>query len=684
MLAISDSDVAVEGLGLNIGVKGEGTTIGVYGNNVGVGPGVQGQTGTNGVGGVEGISNAPGGSGAGVLGWAMGTDVAGVRGASSSGPGVWGEGDTGVVAVGTTNGIHATGSTGVYADGTSYGVFADGSTRGVLALSDSGVAVEGLGLYIGVKGEGTTIGVYGNNVGVGPGVQGQTGTNGAGGVEGISNAPGGSGAGVLGWAMGTDVAGVRGASSSGPGVYGEGDTGVFADGAGVGAYGTASDADGVGLWGEGDGGVLGAGQEYGAFGAHGGTSGVGTIGTATGAGNAGVAGAANGPPGSYTWMTNSGVSGVNLADDGIGMIGANLATDGVGVAGRAGTDAGAGVAGSATLSFLSFVDDSGVSGVNDSETGYGVAGLNSATTGSAVGVLGQTSSDTGTGVLGAASSLTAFGVVGQNTGGAGSMGVFSNGDLGATGTKSFVQPHPTDASKEVRFVCLEGNESGTYFRGSARLEGGAVTIAVPEEFRMVTEAEGLTVQVTAMGPGALWVEEKSLETIVVRGEADVAFDYFVNGVRRGYADFEPIQPNVSYRPITAGVPYGAHHPEAIRDMLVANGTLNADLTPNAATAAAQGWTLQIVDEAGPRLESLDTAARTTSADATFARRDKMRALVEREHAEIEVPRPAEGADSPRPVDRAQLESVFEPRGGEELRSKLIDPARRELAEPSKR
>ena len=40
------------------------------------------------------------------------------------------------------------------------------------------------------------------------------------------------------------------------------------------------------------------------------------------------------------------------------------------------------------------------------------------------------------------------------------------------GIKSFVQPHPADASKEIRFVCLEGNESGTYFRGSGRVVGG--------------------------------------------------------------------------------------------------------------------------------------------------------------------------------------------------------------------
>jgi hypothetical protein len=112
------------------------------------------------------------------------------------------------------------------------------------------------------------------------------------------------------------------------------------------------------------------------------------------------------------------------------------------------------------------------------------------------------------------------------------------GDFAATGTKSFVAPHPDDAEREIWFVCLEGNEAGTYFRGNAALERGRARVPVPEEFRLVSEAEGLTVQLTPRGPGALWVESSSLDWIVVRGDADIAFDYLVNGVRRGYADFE--------------------------------------------------------------------------------------------------------------------------------------------------
>jgi len=117
------------------------------------------------------------------------------------------------------------------------------------------------------------------------------------------------------------------------------------------------------------------------------------------------------------------------------------------------------------------------------------------------------------------------------------------GDFVASGTKSFVEPHPLDPSKEIRFVCLEGNEVGTYFRGSAQLAGGVATIAVPEEFALVTAPEGLTVQLTPLGPGGeLWVAEKGLFQIEVRGARDVDFDYVVNGVRHGYADFAVVRP----------------------------------------------------------------------------------------------------------------------------------------------
>jgi hypothetical protein len=140
-------------------------------------------------------------------------------------------------------------------------------------------------------------------------------------------------------------------------------------------------------------------------------------------------------------------------------------------------------------------------------------------------------------------------------------------------------------------VCLEGDESGTYFRGSGRFVQGRATVDVPKSFRLVTEADGLTVQLTSRGRAQVWVESVDLDRIVVASDADVAFDYFVNGVRRGFAGHEPVQPNRMFVPQRRDEPYGAALPPAVRQMLVDNGILNPDFTPNEVTAARMGWPL---------------------------------------------------------------------------------------------
>lgn len=224
----------------------------------------------------------------------------------------------------------------------------------------------------------------------------------------------------------------------------------------------------------------------------------------------------------------------------------------------------------------------GVHGVSDSPNGRGVSGQDFSVRGSNYGVRGSTASPAG-------------------------YGVYSVGDYGGSGAKYFVQPHPYDPSKEIRFVCLEGNESGTYFRGSTQLIDGRAYIDVPEEFRLVTELDGLTIQVTAMGPNArLWVESKNLDRIVVRGNGNVEFDYFVNGVRRGFADLELTRENYAYVPEVRGVPFGTQYREAHRQILVENGILNPDFTPNEATAAMMGWTLRDPEP--------DELSRATSSD----------------------------------------------------------------------
>ena len=171
-------------------------------------------------------------------------------------------------------------------------------------------------------------------------------------------------------------------------------------------------------------------------------------------------------------------------------------------------------------------------------------------------------------------------------------GVYSDGDFGGNGAKYFVEPHPTDPTKEIRYVSLEGPESGTYFRGTSRTVNGVATIEVPESFRMVSDEANLTVVATPRGELALMACVKaSLDGIVIRSSKDVTFDYVVNGVRKAFVDHQPISENKDFVPrsatdpdFTKGLPA-----ESIR-RLKANGILNEDGTIRMDTAERLGWT----------------------------------------------------------------------------------------------
>jgi hypothetical protein len=129
---------------------------------------------------------------------------------------------------------------------------------------------------------------------------------------------------------------------------------------------------------------------------------------------------------------------------------------------------------------------------------------------------------------------------------------FRNGGVNygilSNGTKSFVQQHPTDASKSIIYAALEGGEAGTYYRGTAQLMNGAALVALPEHFSLGTEKEGLTVQVTPRGDcRGLYVAEVTTTYIVVRelqgGKSNARFDFFINGVRTGYTGFQVVVDN---------------------------------------------------------------------------------------------------------------------------------------------
>jgi hypothetical protein len=220
-----------------------------------------------------------------------------------------------------------------------------------------------------------------------------------------------------------------------------------------------------------------------------------------------------------------------------------------------------------------------------------------------VGVRGE--SGTGNGVVGLSHNIgvtgTAFtpagaifaqGRLGMNSGGAaGDYGVFAFGNYGGNGAKYFVEPHPTDPSRVIRYIALEGPEPGTYFRGRGKVERGIARIPVPEDFRMVTDAEGLTVQITPLGTMATSAVLKAdLNEIVIQASRSVEFYYLVQGVRRTHKHLvSPVGEGREFMPDSADAVMAEYLTEGQKRLLVENGTYRPDGTVNMETARRLGW-----------------------------------------------------------------------------------------------
>lgn len=168
--------------------------------------------------------------------------------------------------------------------------------------------------------------------------------------------------------------------------------------------------------------------------------------------------------------------------------------------------------------------------------------------------------------------------------------VYASGDYGGSGAKYFIEPHPSDASKVIRYISLEGPEAGTYFRGRARFERGLATIPVPDHFRMVTDEEGVTVQITPIGEMAsVAVLRVGLDAITVKSSRNVEFFYTVQGVRKTHKHLQPIVAGEEYAPASAKETMPESLTAAQKQLLIQNGTYNADGSINMETAVRLGW-----------------------------------------------------------------------------------------------
>jgi hypothetical protein len=113
------------------------------------------------------------------------------------------------------------------------------------------------------------------------------------------------------------------------------------------------------------------------------------------------------------------------------------------------------------------------------------------------------------------------------------------------GSVSFVQNHPDDPDKVVVYHAPESAEVNVYTRGSARLDHGIARIALDPTFAWTANPDiGLTAHLTPRGePVALAVTAVSTTELEVRGPAasNVAFDYWVTGLRIGFEEMPPVK-----------------------------------------------------------------------------------------------------------------------------------------------
>jgi len=115
-------------------------------------------------------------------------------------------------------------------------------------------------------------------------------------------------------------------------------------------------------------------------------------------------------------------------------------------------------------------------------------------------------------------------------------------------SKTFVIDHPKDKNKYLVHACLEGPESGVYYRGKGEIENGeSVTILLPDYVEAL--ATDFTVQITPIFKGKkmepLYTSEVENNSFTVYGE-NCKFFWLVQGKRDDIV-VEPLKKNVDVK-----------------------------------------------------------------------------------------------------------------------------------------
>lgn len=184
----------------------------------------------------------------------------------------------------------------------------------------------------------------------------------------------------------------------------------------------------------------------------------------------------------------------------------------------------------------------GTVGETNNQAGFGVFGLNhgTATTGNAVGTIGQgyvgvwgeTDDGPAAGIYGQNVSASLVdnnvgiwgvgwvGVLGETNDVATGFGLFSTGNSGASGTKSFVIDHPLDpGNKILKHFSMESPEVLNLYRGNVQLDNnGEAVVAMPDYFDKINI--NFSYQLTPVGapaPGLYIKQELSDGKFIIAG-----------------------------------------------------------------------------------------------------------------------------------------------------------------------
>ena len=128
----------------------------------------------------------------------------------------------------------------------------------------------------------------------------------------------------------------------------------------------------------------------------------------------------------------------------------------------------------------------------------------------------------------------------------------AGGNISADGVKNFVIDHPLRNDKKIVYACIEGPEAAVYTRGTAELINGEAWITFEEHFELVVNPETITVQLTSLSAESegLAVVEKTANGFRIKelrkGTGNYKFDYFVQGIRKGYEDYRVIRDKSEY------------------------------------------------------------------------------------------------------------------------------------------